>query len=74
MVSRSALSAALIATNADYRGVLQRVTAGETDAGIAVGEHISERTVRRRIREMMDCLAVNSRAELAAEAVRRDLI
>ena len=54
--------------------IIRRVVKGDTDATIASGEHISERTVRRRIREVMDHFGVNSRTELAAEAVRRNLI
>jgi DNA-binding NarL/FixJ family response regulator len=51
--------------------IMRRMTAGDTDALIASNEYLSERTIRRRIREVMDEVGATSRVMLTAEAVRR---
>jgi two-component system, NarL family, response regulator DesR len=56
---------------AQQRQILRLVAEGSTDAKIAVTVHASERTVRRRLREIGQLIGRSSRAGIVAEAMRR---
>lgn len=51
--------------------IVRHIARGATDAAIARRERISERTIRRRLREVMDHAGTRSRAQLVAEAAVR---
>lgn len=58
----------------DERRILRMLTEGASNADIAGALYISLSSVKRRLRTIFDKLDVESRAEAAAEAVRRDLV
>ena len=54
--------------------LLRLLTAGESNSAIASALFMSDTTVKRRLRKIFGELGVTSRAEAAAEAVRRGLV
>jgi DNA-binding CsgD family transcriptional regulator len=58
----------------EHRRILRQLVDGWTDAEIAASSYLSERTVRRRIREVMEAHQIRTRMQLAAECVRRGWI
>ncbi len=58
----------------DERGIMRLLADGASNAEIASDLYMSETTVKRKLQEVFEKLAVHSRAQAAAEAVRRHLI
>ncbi len=58
----------------DERDILHLLANGASNARIASDLYMSETTVKRKLQEIFEKLAVHSRAQAAAEAVRRHLI
>jgi len=58
----------------DERGIMRLLADGASNARIASDLYMSETTVKRKLQEVFEKLAVHSRAQAAAEAVRRHLI
>jgi DNA-binding NarL/FixJ family response regulator len=54
--------------------ILRDYARGMTVRGIAHRHHLSERSVRRRIREVCDAFGVNTGIEAVVEAVRKGLV
>lgn len=54
--------------------VLRSIAEGRTVEAIARSLHVSERTVRRRLRQVADEIGVDSTIEAVVHAVRRGLI
>ena len=54
--------------------LLRLLTNGESNSAMASATFMSDTTVKRRLRNIFDELGVNTRAEAAAEAVRRGLV
>jgi DNA-binding NarL/FixJ family response regulator len=58
----------------DERGIMRLLADGASNARIASDLYMSETTVKRKLQEVFEKLAVHSRAQAAAEVVRRHLI
>ncbi len=58
----------------DERDIMRLLADGASNAEIASELYMSETTVKRKLQEVFEKLAVHSRAQAAAEAVRRHLI
>jgi DNA-binding NarL/FixJ family response regulator len=58
----------------DERRILRLLAAGASNAKIALDLYMGETTVKRKLQEIFEKLEVHSRAQAAAEAVRRHLI
>jgi DNA-binding NarL/FixJ family response regulator len=56
------------------RRILRLLSDGASNAEIAASLYLSETTVKRKLQDIFDTLGVHSRAQAAAEAVRRRLI
>lgn len=59
-------------TEDEYR-ILSLLVAGASNPKIAVELHLSETTVKRKLQDVFEKLSVTTRAQAAAEAVRRGL-
>lgn len=59
---------------ADERHILRLLAEGASNAKIAGELYMSEATIKRKLQEIFEKMAVHSRAQAAAEAVRRGLI
>jgi DNA-binding NarL/FixJ family response regulator len=59
-------------TDDEYR-ILSLLVAGASNPKIAAELHLSETTVKRKLQDVFEKLSVTSRAQAAAEAVRRGL-
>ncbi|MDW8325302.1 MAG: response regulator transcription factor [Anaerolineales bacterium] len=57
----------------EYR-ILQMLTAGASNPKIAAEMYLSETTVKRKLQDIFEKLGVTTRAQAAAEAVRRGLV
>lgn len=64
----------LAGPTADERRILRLLADGASNADIAADLYLSETTVKRKLQEIFEKLGVHSRAQAAAEAVRRGLI
>lgn len=58
----------------DERRILRLLAAGASNARIASDLYMGETTIKRKLQEIFEKLEVHSRAQAAAEAVRRGLI
>ena len=58
----------------EERGIMRLLANGASNARIATDLYMSETTVKRKLQDVFEKLAVHSRAQAAAEAVRRGLI
>jgi DNA-binding NarL/FixJ family response regulator len=58
----------------DERRILRLLAGGASNAEIAAELYLSETTIKRKLQELFEKLDVHSRAQAAAEAVRRKLI
>jgi DNA-binding NarL/FixJ family response regulator len=58
----------------DERCIMRLLANGASNNKIASDLYMSETTVKRKLQEVFEKLAVHSRAQAAAEAVRRHLI
>ncbi len=58
----------------DERHILRLLAGGASNAKIATDIYMSETTVKRKLQEIFEKMEVHSRAQAAAEAVRRGLI
>jgi DNA-binding NarL/FixJ family response regulator len=58
----------------DERDIMRLLANGASNAEIASELYMSETTVKRKLQEVFEKLSVHSRAQAAAEAVRRHLI
>ena len=58
----------------DERRILRLLAEGASNAKIAAELYLSEATIKRKLQEIFEKMAVHSRAQAAAEAVRRGLI
>ncbi len=58
----------------DERGILRLLAAGASNPKIAAELYLSETTVKRKLQDIFEKLAVTTRAQAAAEAVRRGLV
>ncbi len=58
----------------DERSIMRLLADGASNAKIASDLYMSETTVKRKLQEVFEKLAVHSRAQAAAEVVRRHLI
>lgn len=58
----------------DEREIMRLLANGASNARIASDLYMSETTVKRKLQEVFEKLAVHSRAQAAAEVVRRHLI
>jgi len=66
--------AAAVGLTEDERRILRLLADGASNADIASGVYLSETTVKRKLQDIFEKLGVHSRAQAAAEAVRRKLI
>jgi DNA-binding NarL/FixJ family response regulator len=60
--------------SADERRILRLLAAGASNPKIAAELYLSETTVKRKLQEIFEKLNVTTRAQAAAEAVRRGLV
>ncbi|MFT4084528.1 MAG: LuxR C-terminal-related transcriptional regulator [Nocardioides sp.] len=60
--------------SADDLDILRRLAAGETVEAVSRHVGLSERTVRRRLRNLADGIGVDTTIEAVVYAVRRGLI
>ena len=58
----------------DERGILQLLASGASNPKIAAELYLSETTVKRKLQDIFEKLGVATRAQAAAEAVRRGLV
>lgn len=58
----------------EERRILKLLVEGASNTEIAAELYISNATVKRKLRKIFEKLGVNSRAQAAAEAVRRNLV
>jgi DNA-binding NarL/FixJ family response regulator len=58
----------------DERRILQLLAAGASNPKIAAEMYLSETTVKRKLQDIFEKLGVATRAQAAAEAVRRGLV
>lgn len=58
----------------DERRILRLLTAGASNPKIAAELYLSETTVKRKLQDIFEKLGVATRAQAAAEAVRRGLV
>lgn len=56
------------------REVLEQIARGQANKQIAANISISEETVKRHVRHILEKLGVNDRAQATAEAIRRGII
>jgi len=69
-----ALEPEVVDLTEDERDIMRLLANGASNARIASDLYMSETTVKRKLQEVFEKLAVHSRAQAAAEAVRRHLI
>ena len=60
--------------DSEERKILKLLVAGFSNTDIADDLYVSKATAKRKLRKIFDKLNVNTRAEAAAEAIRRDLV
>jgi DNA-binding NarL/FixJ family response regulator len=65
---------ATVGLTEDERRILRLLAEGVSNARIATDLYMSETTVKRKLQDIFEKLDVHSRAQAAAEAVRRGLI
>jgi DNA-binding NarL/FixJ family response regulator len=65
---------AAVGLTEEDRRILRLLSDGASNAEIAASLYLSETTVKRKLQDIFDKLGVHSRAQAAAEAVRRRLI
>jgi DNA-binding NarL/FixJ family response regulator len=58
----------------DERRILHLLAAGASNPKIAAEMYLSETTVKRKLQDIFEKLDVTTRAQAAAEAVRRGLV
>ena len=63
-----------IGLTTEERQILRRLADGASNVQIAADLYMSETTVKRKLQEIFEKLSVHTRAQAAAEAVRRGLI
>ena len=68
------LESKIVDLTEDERGIMRLLADGASNAKIASDLYMSETTVKRKLQEVFEKLAVHSRAQAAAEVVRRHLI
>ncbi|HLF28257.1 MAG TPA: response regulator transcription factor [Anaerolineae bacterium] len=69
-----AYEASAVGLTEEERRILRLLAEGDSNAQIAADLYLSETTVKRKLQDIFDKLSVRSRAQAAAEAVRRKLI
>ncbi len=65
---------AVVGLTDDERRILRLLANGTNNARIAADLYMSETTVKRKLQDVFEKMGVHSRAQAAAEAVRRGLI
>ena len=68
------LESEIVDLTQDERDIMRLLADGASNAKIASDLYMSETTVKRKLQEVFEKLSVHSRAQAAAEAVRRGLI
>ncbi len=65
---------AVIGLTGDERRILRLLAEGASNAKIAADLYMGETTIKRKLQDIFEKMGVHSRAQAAAEAVRRGLI
>ncbi len=68
------LEPAVIGLTEDERRILRLLAGGASNAKIAADLYMGETTIKRKLQDIFEKMGVHSRAQAAAEAVRRGLI
>ena len=73
-LTTDALEPRIVDLTEEERDILRLLAGGASNAEIASELYMSETSVKRKLQDVFEKLAVHSRAQAAAEAVRRHLI